>query len=416
MIDPAITGYLEERKNLWLKSRIKQVVSVEEELAFQKEAEKKFSMEVWVVDAAKRAWQLSLVSHPSRFSHPSAKTTNIIASAREKSDGFLRTGNIESDLDVFVGNAAALDVYKFLSLVLKDGKTILEHLEDRTDLIQKLFSKLNASYSEIEQGLLAIKKTEKERKTSDKVKQVYFPTGIKDEYHLLSILTPSALMFELKDRIRDMHFSDSTKEARACRRLNTHHEQGYSEIFGLNVIGYGGTKPQNISVLNSQQGGTTYLLPSAPPNLAERKVNPPRTDFFTESLRAKWFAEEFENFHNALKSDLNNVHVRRKRDKAIRSVVHQVVDRLWVFRTLEIGWSESDNYKNLPQYQKIWIDQKFRDYRQHDFSWFDSVKRAIARWFERAYTLVLGKQALTLADDLITHVESIVADCEGGLV
>jgi CRISPR-associated protein Csy1 len=40
----------------------------------------------------------------------------------------------------------------------------------------------------------------------------------------------------------------------------------------LTAIGYGGTKPQNISVINNQNSGFSYLLPSMPPILTKRKT------------------------------------------------------------------------------------------------------------------------------------------------
>ncbi len=416
MIDPAITEYLNQRKELWLKGKIKTNTSLEDEQALQEDAEEKFSFGAWVADASKRAKQLSLLSHPSKFSHPSAKTTNLIAGSEARPDGLLRTGNVTTDLDV-LGNAAALDVHKFLSLTLADGKTILEHLEDGTDSIKEQFAVAKVPYTDIEQGLLAIKRSdEKGQKTSDKVKQVYFPINTNREYHLLSILTPSAMMFELKNRIRTMHFSDSTKEARASRRANVNHPEGYSEIFGLSVIGFGGTKPQNISVLNSQHGGVAYLLPSTPPNLAERKIFPPRADFFTDSLRSKWFSQDFQLFHKVVAGAPNNMHVRGKRDRIMKSIIYQVIDRLWVIRSLNSGWSDSDNYKNLPRYQKIWLDQKYRDARQTDTPWFDSVKTGIARWFIKTYADVLGNKTIPLGDDLISHTENLINDCEGGLL
>ena len=112
MLDPNIQNFLNERKEMWLKKKIKAKTSEEEKAVFEQEAGELFSLFTWLPNAAKRAKQLSLVSHPSKFTHPSAKTSSIIATADNKSDGYLRTGNIEVALDVF-GNAAAMDVYKF---------------------------------------------------------------------------------------------------------------------------------------------------------------------------------------------------------------------------------------------------------------------------------------------------------------
>jgi CRISPR-associated protein Csy1 len=156
---------------------------------------------------------------------------------------------------------------------------------------------------EVSQGLLAIKQNkEGDTKTSSKVKQVYFPVQDR-EYHLLSVMTPSNLMFTLKERIREMHFSEITKQARESKKSLKHHEKGFSEIYGLTVSGYGGTKPKNISVLNNQNHGEAYLLPSSPPQLADRKVQTPRTDFFKNSLWLKAFKDDFLKFHALLEQD-----------------------------------------------------------------------------------------------------------------
>jgi len=134
----------------------------------------------------------------------------------------LRTGNVDVEPDVF-GNAAAMDVYKFLSLKLSNTETVLAHLEKKTPEIEKQLTIPTAPFSEIEQGLLAIKQDDDSSTiTSGKVKQVYFP--VNDSYHLLSILTPSSVMYKLKERINTMRFSDEAKEVRDAKKNNKHHE------------------------------------------------------------------------------------------------------------------------------------------------------------------------------------------------
>jgi CRISPR-associated protein Csy1 len=126
-----IQSFLEKRKEDWLRTRLKPNQSEEEQQALREEADTKFSLAVWLPDAAKRAGWLSLTTHPSKFSHPSAKTSMIMADAPYDPDGFLRSGNVVVETDV-LGNAAALDVYKFLSLELSDGQTVLEHVKQGT--------------------------------------------------------------------------------------------------------------------------------------------------------------------------------------------------------------------------------------------------------------------------------------------
>lgn len=222
-----IPDFFAERKAAWLKARQKPSLTDEDQARLQQEANEKFAPANWLPDAARRATQLTMVSHPGKFSHPSAKTSSVIAQSSSSQDGFLRTGNVDSDHDVF-GNAAALDVHKFLSLTLADGQTVLAHLEQDSDLIKAQFKIPNASFAELQTGLLAIKQTSNKAKTSEKIKQIYFP--VEDGYHLLSILTPSGLMFKLKERINIIRFSEAAKQARESRRNQQHNEQGFDEL------------------------------------------------------------------------------------------------------------------------------------------------------------------------------------------
>ncbi len=414
MLDPAIEGFLNERKEAWLKKKTTSKTTDEEKRAFEEQASSEFSLAEWLPNAAKRAGQLSLVSHPAKFSNPSAKTTALIANACHEADGLLRTGNVEADLDV-VGNAAALDVHKFLSLKMENGASVLDCLENDSAAIKEQFATCPIPFEDVCQELLAIKQNKgDEMKTSGLVKQVYFPVQDR-EYHLLSVMTPSNLMFKMKERIRAMHFSEETKEARDAKKTEKHHENGFAEIFGLSVIGYGGTKPQNISVLNSQNGGAAYLLPSAPPQLADRKVQPPRNDFFRNSLWLNNFKDDFQKFHALLEQDRNNIHIRQERDWLIRSIIYQVADRMWTVRSLEPGWSGSDNYQQLPGHQKIWLDPIHKEQRDDVSNWFAAVQKELALWFIRSYRELLGRSALSLADDELPHIKKMIAQCEEAL-
>lgn len=419
MLDPAIQDFLNERKEIWLKKKINNKTSDEEMAELERQASDEFSLATWLPGAAIRAKQLSLVSHPGKFSHPSAKISPIIARAERTPDGFLRTGNVNAEPDVF-GNAAAMDVYKFLTIVLNDNKTVLEHLEDKTEAIKEQFTIPTMPFDAVEQGLLAIKQgDETVIKTSGKVKQIYFPVA--DDYHLLSIVTPSNLMYKLKERINIMRFSEAAKAVREAKRKNHHHENVLSEIYGLTVIGFGGTKPQNISVLNSQNGGAAYLLSSMPPQLEQRKTQPPKNSFFTNTLWVKSFQGDFQTFHQALQrlatEGGNNIHNRRKRDYLIRNIIYQIVDRLWTIRYIPPGWSDAERYQQLPHEQKIWLDQQYKESREENTEWLDSIKNELALWFINAYLkLIDEKEALGLGDEQISHIKAMVDECEEALL
>lgn len=416
MLDPAIQDFLNERQELWLKKKITSRTSDEEKVTLEQEAKELFALNQWLPDAAKRAKQLSLVSHPSKFTHPSAKTSSIIAHAERRPDGYLRTGNVEVELDVF-GNAAAMDVYKFLSICLKDGQSVLQHLEQQTDTITKQFTLPGTSYEELASELLAIKQDDNtQSQTSGRVKQVYFPVDIEDEeYHLLSVLTSSGMMYQLKERLNKMRFSESTKAAREAKKKNEASDNGYSDILGLAVIGFGGTKPQNISVLNSKNGGVANLLSSMPPVLNKRHFSPPAKDFFSNALNPHYLKEDFQNLHKQLSHDQNNVHIRRNIDWQIKNIIYQLIDTSWRIRRLDAGWSQAERCESLPLFQKIWLDQFYAEARSEDSKWLDSVKTEIARWFIKTYRKLLGDESIQRDDALLLNLKNIISDCEEAL-
>ena len=382
-------NFLNERKELWLKDRLKKAENDSVISELQGQADDKFSLKEWLPDAAKRVTQLSMVSHPSKFSHPSAKTSSVIAQAKQINDGYLRSGNVSYPLDVF-GNAAAMDVFKFLSLPLTEKLTVLDGFERQEESLKTLLVGADLDFETLGTEFLKIKATDTSVKTDHLVKQVYFPIE-QAEYHLLSVLTPSGLITRLKQSIDTIRFSEETKQAKELRRKNEHHEIGYADIFGLTITAYGGTQPQNVSVLNSQNAGRAYLLSSCPPMLEKRAIRLPKTDFFAQCLYRKNYQESFIQLHKFMQLDLNNDDIRT----AIRNIIQFVIDQILVLasKTREYsveGWSNQDYYASLPKLQRIWLDKIYQTERDEDSDWRDELSREIARWILRSYEKVIS--------------------------
>jgi len=253
MLDPAIQSYFAERKEAWLKKNVKATMQAHEIKELEQQCEQQFSLNEWLPNAAKRAGQISMSTHPCTFSHPSARknkngyVSSVLVTVERVEDGFMKTGNVAVATDA-LGNAAALDVYKFLTLIMQDGESLLTHIQQESQLAQDLLTIKSTSYADLRSGFLAMVAGATENITSSKIKQVYFP--VEDDYHQLSLLTNSGMVYQLRARLDKLRFSDEVKALRDKKRKNEFSEQGYCEIYGLTTIGYGGTKPQNISVLN----------------------------------------------------------------------------------------------------------------------------------------------------------------------
>ena len=68
-------------------------------------------------------------------------------------------------------------------------------------------------------------------------------------------LYPSVLTHEVYQRINHLKFSDDNKAARDNRFKKTAEQRPYVSLNNLATVQLGGTKPQNVSLLMSKQGG-----------------------------------------------------------------------------------------------------------------------------------------------------------------
>lgn len=391
-----ILEFLDGRKQKPLKEGKKPVAEIESD----------YSIPVWVANAANRATQLSLVSHPAKFSHPDAKTTPVLFTGEFKADGYLCSGNVPIHQQDVVGNAAALDVYGFLSLVLEDGQSVLMHFEQQTDLLKGLLKTDAETFQHWRKQFLAIKQVGSQTKTFAQVKQVYFPVG--QEYHLLSVLYPSGLMTEHRERLRTLKFSEATKQAREAKKKNEFHEAGFSEIFGLLTQHFGGTKPQNISKLNSNNGGEAWLLPSMPPSLQAQYVALPKVDFFKAMHWDKQLTELLKSLHQLLKTDYNNVDIRAGRKRVTTYLFEWVLERASRLQTQTAGWSQAADFK-LPIEQQIWLDPIFDEQREAETAWREKIAEQIAKWlmtsYERSRKAKKDSEALGLTESKAFQAE-----------
>ncbi len=402
-MNETISKFFDERKEAWIKKNLKSSMEESEVLELHEKSAIEFSREVWLPNASKRAKQISISTHPCTFSHPSSRknkngdVTSIIANVEHRRDGFLRTGNVEVQSDA-LGNAAALDVHKFLTLIMPDGKQLIEHIEKETSLATSLLTIKTKDYNELRDEFLAMVTSSTELVTSSKIKQVYFP--VDDNYHQLSILTNSGMVFELRKRFNKIRFGEDEEEKellktlRNKKRNDEYSEDNYREIFGLTTIGYGGTKPQNISVLNNRNGGKAQLLNSMPPILESRDIRFPKEDFFKNSITIWEFKNTFFALDNIYKTDYNNINIREGRDYRYGEIIDRIIERMYAVREVSTSQYYEKNSK-LKSNQKVWLieSEAYQKERKESDEWLEKLLKEIARWvIDVGYKKVVGKK------------------------
>jgi len=411
MLDPVIDQFFEERKEGWLKKNIKASMDDVTRRELSQECEKVFSLATWLPSAAKRAGQISISTHPCTFSHPSARKNNngyvssIIAKKGMQADGFVRSGNVDVAPDA-LGNAAALDVYKFLTLVLADGKTLLEHIEQDSVEAKSILAipkpAPSQRYEDLKTGFLAMIRKDETVITSSKIKQVFFPIEGKG-YHQLSVLTASGIVFDLRKRLDNLRFGEEVKASRDNRKKS---QQGlsYKEIYNLTTIGYGGTKPQNISVLNNRNGGKAHLFISMPPSLSHRDINFPSRDIFTQNIRVSKCRPIFFKLHELYQQATNNMHVRAARDDLYQDLIDYVLETLWQVRAVA---SEQFNisHSQLPKAQRCWLQVTPTD---DNDDWLDHILQQVVGFIFHGYEKTLAKKSIKFSDAEYEHIAKVV--------
>lgn len=364
----------------------------------------------WLPNNSKKATQINLGTHTPKFSHPSAgkkgKFSSVIHKPMSNLSSYIQSSSVKHQIDSF-GNAAYLPVFSFLSLEV-EGKSILNHIENGNKNLKNYFKTLGLDPDEICSDFLKIKENSSNC-TDSLVKQVYFPLkeNTREDYHTLSTLTSSALLFQLKKKIQDIQYGrnyeqeDTLKKLRKARRENTSTDglesNTYSEFFNLTSVAFGGTKPQNISSMNSVNGGTAILLPCIPPNLEERKVRLPKNNFFVESLSIYRLKPLFESLHLAMKSWKNNIETRERRVYYLENIVYDILYIVWQLRQKEPGWTKDPLYAGLPKEQKKWLDSEKYDAFDHEV-WSGKIINTMTTWIIQSYKNIKKKDAFPLSD------------------
>ncbi len=370
--------------------------------------QQQFEPQTWLADAARRVGQLQVVTHSLKAIHPDAKGTNLyVEPGQLNQSGLVGSHCLPADFqgDV-VGNAAALDVYKFLKLEWQ-GRTLLERA---LDFDEALIDALSQDREEAESWVRAFASiTEPKGTPSSHVmgKQLYWlvgddPTDDKS-YHLLAPLYATALThcFYAQVSPNTWFFGDHNKAARKALKDKAPFEGGYTSYPNLAVQKLGGTKPQNISQLNSERGGQNYLLASLPPNWESREVYAPVRDPFRAFKRRPNVWRIVDELKRFLETDpAKNMHTRDLRDDLTSMLVDELMLFTFDIHSLVPGWTADEKCQLAPE-EQYWLDpgradedSEFAEARRQS-NWHEAISSRAASWLNRELS---DKSPLSLGD------------------
>lgn len=350
----AITAFINERRDAKLKGK-------EEDAA----TAAKYDYATWLTDAAHRANNLRVVTHPIKFTHSAIKGASSINFQIKGAPLYdeIGTHSALSDFneDFSITDAKHLDVYSFLKEVV-DGKRLLDWvLDNDPDLMSALHDDPDTA-SDMMSSFQCVTRKEKKMVSHGFAKQVYWLIGSEPmengQYHLLQPMFSSTLEHVVHGEIRKSR--DAAFAARGTKKQKATYADHYTYP-NLVARTIGGSNAQNVSPLNKTRGGVNYLLPSLPPVWNKAKpikllnVESVWTAFF-------WFDEvrhQVRSLADFLLSVADQPSVMSIRDQ--RKFLEQELGQqlaifgVYVADTSKPGWTR-DPACRLPLCEQLWLD------------------------------------------------------------
>ena len=324
----------------------------------------KYEHDTWLSDAARRVGQIQSVTHVLKATHPDARGTSLHI-APSQLPGHAEIGSHvlgDGFAEDVVGNAAALDVFKFLRIEV-DGRRLLDWAQaDDADLKSALSDNPETAAAWVS-AFASLVRTDNAAATHPMAKQVYWLCGddpLDDaQYHLLQPMFSSTLAHAVHADIQDARFGEANKTARQAFRERKPSDMPYRDYRNLVARKLGGTKPQNISQLNSERGGVNYLLSSLPPpawkpagiQLLKQE------SAFTRLIGFGGMRKLVGTLIEFLKDDPDPTMETREHRKTIEQAIGQELAMFGVAvrGQYAAGWTR-DPECGLPECEQLWLD------------------------------------------------------------
>jgi CRISPR-associated protein Csy1 len=396
------SNYKSETAKLEKAKEAGDLVAVNEAQQKLDELAKRFDFETWMEDAAtRRIFWISLCHFTSKEVHSSSSGDNINYSTQNKPIN-KRYVSSATPLKLALncsGNAAALDVFSLLNQFIKDDITFLQLIVDGHPAVLPALSDDRQKASlYLANFKKAIFNDFSKPKTSELNKQLYWPnseeTYLSDQennYRLLIPLHPSSLCNLVYQKVQ-MRFSEQNKKAREQRRIKDIEHQSYFSFHHLAVVKLGGSNPQGVSQLTSNQGGRNFLLPSMPPIFEKSQfpsISKQQETIFNNALQ--YFCRfGFKLLFDMVQAPKNIVEERDDRKDAFSVILSLLLKfARHIQTTLPAGWSRD---YSLNFNEKLWLDpqraqleneEEFKkQYEQGD--WQQSLEKRFATWVQNA--------------------------------
>lgn len=357
----------------------------------------------------KESHRISKATHALKFSHSSAEAACI--ELKEKCDDLLlTTSSLKKELvfDLAHNDGALISISRFLGLSLQKTQIIDLIQKNEFNFLKPFKTSENEfnNWKEVLQNVVCLS----EIKTTDKSKQIYFPVNklgqpisIKNTaYHLISPLFPSSLAEELYVVINLNKYGEEQKEVREQTKQekdkpSKYHPKTLVDFTNLGIQKFGGEYPRNVSMLNADRGGKSYLF-STQPSTWQSRLKPPVHKkslfayFSTPSINddihyLREYLLRFERLGLSIKDPKRQDWIVRKvqddTENGFNSIIDEVLFYLGSIQNLSPGWTDNELIKLKPQHQYCldpYRDNPSFQNQRKTTNWQSVVCQDFAQW------------------------------------
>lgn len=326
----------------------------------------------WLAKAAQKIPEIQLTTHPLKATFPDAKikaaTSPYIQGNELGNHPEIGSHLIPYRILDATGNAACLGYFDFFRSTKVEDRALIDWLfADDPDLLSALDDD-PVTAQQIAEAFKKIDRRSDPPRSHFGAKQVYWLLGDNPsdnrQFHLLQPLFSSSLAQAVHGEIQDARFGEANGAARKAKREKQPWDGTYRDYPHLAVRKLGGTKPQNISQLNSERGGNNYLLASLPPRWQTRQR--PRLLNLDSALERFGAEKEVVRLTRALADFLltdpppNDATRERRRQLEQALGMELPLFAAQVRASLEPGWSRHPDCR-LPLYEQLWLDPERLD-------------------------------------------------------
>lgn len=352
----AITGFIEARREAKLKGKDDDA-----------DTASKYEYTTWLADAAARAHNLRVVTHPIKFTHSGIKGASSVRMGAAELAAHNEVGTHSlpvQQMDFAISDAKHLDVYSFLKEVV-DGKRLLEWLhEDDADLTNALDDD-PAAAAALMKAFKQVLQADEKLVSSTLAKQIYWLKGedpTKDEqYHLLQPMFSSSLEQAVYEDIRGAREAAFAARGTRKQKPTFADHSTYPDLVARTI---GGSNAQNVSPQNKARGGVNYLLASLPPPAWKplAAMNLLRLDSvfgerYGELNRFGGMRELLRTLTAFLKANPDPTMETRNHRETIEQAIGQELAMFGVAirGSYSAGWTR-DEACQLPLCEQLWLD------------------------------------------------------------